>query len=97
MNKLFNSISTATKDYAKVKTEAYKNTFTLMSNYKEVSKKYPEGDVKQTILVGLLDVERYANNVKGIEYGSERLKTLKKTGNAVTSCVVGAICCALFV
>tara|TARA_R100001443_G_scaffold1555_1_gene5673 strand:+ start:170 stop:463 length:294 start_codon:yes stop_codon:yes gene_type:complete len=95
MNKLFNSIATATKDYAKVKAEGCKDAFTLMSNYKEVSKKYPEGDVKQTILVGLFDVERYANAMKDVKHGSERLKTLKKTGNVVTACLASTILCVL--
>ena len=95
MNKLFNSIASATKDYAKIKAEGYKDAFSLMSNYKEVSKKYPKADVKQTILVGLFDVERYANIMKDVEYGSERLETLKKTSTAVTACVASTILCVL--
>ena len=93
---LFKSIATATKDYANMKAEGYKDAYQVLKNYKKIKEENPQADVESTILIGAFDVEKYANIMKDVEYGSERLKTLRTTGNVVTACVASTIGCILF-
>ena len=86
MNKVFNSI----KDYAKFKAEGCKDAVQIIKNNKG---QLNNPAIKHTVLMSVLDTEKYAQFAHGVT--GERLKNIGKVATAATATCCGAILTAI--